>query len=55
MKAGKAKIGIFQKMRIKNLRGGVSEVRLKKTRLLHLANVEKPSYPQLFAQRTPEG
>ena len=30
MKAGKAKIGIFQKMRIKNLRGGVSEVRLKK-------------------------
>ena len=31
MKAGRAKIGIFQKMRIKNLRGGgVSEVRFKK-------------------------
>ena len=29
MKAGRALIGIFQKMRIKNLRG-VSEVRLKK-------------------------
>ena len=28
MKSGRAKIGIFQKMRIKNLRG-VSEVRLK--------------------------
>ena len=31
MKAGRAIIGIFQKMRIKNLRGrGVSEVRFKK-------------------------
>ena len=40
MKSGRAKIGIFQKMRIKNLRG--SEVRFKKTRLLHLGNVEKP-------------
>ena len=29
MKAGRAKIGIFEKMRIKNLRGG-SEVRFKK-------------------------
>ena len=29
MKAGKAKIGIYQEMRIKNL-SGVSEVRLKK-------------------------
>ena len=29
MKAGRAKIGIYQKMRIKNL-SGVSEVRLKK-------------------------
>ena len=35
-----ASIGIFQKMRIKNLMG-VSEVRSKKTRLLHLGNVEK--------------
>ena len=53
MKAGIAKIDIFQKMRIKNLRG-VSEVRLKKTRLLHLGNLEKPAHPQLFAQRAPE-
>ena len=30
MKSGRAKIGIFQKMRIKNLRGEVSEVRFKK-------------------------
>ena len=30
MKAGKAKIGIFQMMRIKNPREGVSEVRFKK-------------------------
>ena len=30
LKAGRALIGIFQKMRIKNLSGGVSEVRLKK-------------------------
>ena len=38
MKAGRAKIGIFQKMRIKNLRSVRSD--LKKTRLLHLGNVE---------------
>ena len=50
MKAERAKIGIFQNMRIKNLRG-VSEVRFLKTRLLHLGNVEKPPYPQLSAQR----
>ena len=48
MKAGRAKIVIFQKMRSKTLRGEVSEVRLKKTRLLHLENVEKPPHPQLF-------
>ena len=55
MKAGKAKIGIFQKMRIKNLRG-VSEVLfLKKTRLLHLGNVEKPTHQHLSAQRACEG
>ena len=54
MKSGRAKIGIFKKMRIKNLMG-VSEVRLKKTRLLHLGNVEKPPHPQLSAQRAPEG
>ena len=41
-------------MRIKNLRGA-SEVRFKKTRLLHLGNVEKPSHPQFFVQWAPEG
>ena len=40
MKSGRAEIGIFQKMRIKNLRG-VSEVRFKKTRLLHLEKRRK--------------
>ena len=40
MKAGRALIGIFRKMRIKNLREEVSEVRFKKTRFLHLGNVE---------------
>ena len=53
MKSGRALIGIFQKMRIKNLRG-VSEVR-EKTRLLHLGNVEKPPHPHFSAQRAPEG
>ena len=53
MKSGRAQIGIFQKMRIKNLKG-VSEVRFRKTRLLHLGNVEKPPHPQLLAQRAPE-
>ena len=33
----------------------VSEVRFRKTRLLHLGNVEKPPHPQFFAQRAPEG
>ena len=33
----------------------VSEVRFKKTRLLHLGNVEQPSHPQLFVQWAPEG
>ena len=50
MKAGKAKIGIFQMMRIKNPREGVSEVRFKKTRLLPLGNVEKPTHPQFSAE-----
>ena len=54
MKAGMARICIFQKMRIKNLRE-VSKVRLKKIRLLHLGNVKKPPHPQFFAQRAPEG
>ena len=49
MKAGRALIGIFQKMRIKNLGGSVRSD-LKKTRLLHLENVEKTLYPQLSAQ-----
>ena len=55
MKAGRAKIVFFQMMRIKNLRGGVSEVRFKETRLLHLGNVEKPPHSQLSAQRACEG
>ena len=54
MKFGRALIGIFQKMRIKNLRG-VSEVRLIKTQLLDLGNDEKPPHPQFSAQRAPEG
>ena len=41
MKSEKAYSDIYQKMRIKNLKG-VSDVRFKKTRLLHLGNVEKP-------------
>ena len=41
-------------MRNKNQRG-VSEVRLKKTRLLHLGNVEKLPHPQLSAQRACDG
>ena len=52
----RARLSIFQKMRIKNLRGGrVSEVRFKKTRLLYLGNVEKPPHPQFCPQRAPEG
>ena len=54
MKSARAQIGSFEKMRIKNLMG-VLEVRFKKTRLLHLGNVEKPPHPQFFAQRAPEG
>ena len=54
MKAGRAKIGIFQKMTIKNL-WGVSEVRFKKTRLLHFGNVKKPPQPQFSAKRACEG
>ena len=54
MKSGRAQIGSFQKMRIKNIRG-VSEVRFKKTRHFHLGNVEKPPHPQFSAQRAPEG
>ena len=46
MKAGRALIDIFRKMRIKNLMG-VSEVRFKKTRLLNIGNVEKQPHRQL--------
>ena len=52
MKAGRALISIFKKMRIKNLRRGSD---LKKTRLPHLGNVEKLPNPQLSAQRASEG
>ena len=34
---------------------GVSEVRFKKARLLHLGNVEKPPHPLFSAQRALEG
>ena len=33
----------------------ISDVRFKKTRLLHLGNVEKPPLLQFFAQWPPEG
>ena len=35
--------------------GGSERSDLKKTRLLHLGNVEKPPHPQFSAQRAPEG
>ena len=54
MKSGRPEIDSFQKMRIKNLMG-VIEVRFKKTRLLHLGNVEKPPHPDFSAQLAPEG
>ena len=54
MKSGRAKIGSFQKMRIKNLMGSVRSD-LKKTRLVHLGNVEKSTHPQFSARRAPEG
>ena len=34
---------------------GVSEVRFKKNRPLHLGNVEKPPHPHFSAQRAREG
>ena len=52
MKAGRPLIGIFQKMCIKNLRGG--SVRSDFKKLLHLVNVEKPPHTQLSAQRARE-
>ena len=54
MKAGRAQIGIFQKMCIKNLRRGSVRFDLK-NRLLHLKNVEKPPPTQCSAQRACEG
>ena len=47
-------LGIFQKIRFKNLKGAVRSD-LTKTRLLHLGNLEKPPHPQLSAQRACEG
>ena len=35
--------------------GGSVRSDVKKTRLLHLGNVEKPPHPQLSAQRACEG
>ena len=54
MKAGKAKILIFQKMRIKNLRG-VSEVQFNKNSTPSPWKRRKLPYPQLSAQRACEG
>ena len=51
---GRVRIGIFQNMRIKNLRG-VSEVRFKKNSTPSRGNVENPPHPQLSAQRAREG
>ena len=45
--AVRAQICIFQKMRIKNWKGG--------TRLFHLGNAENPPDPQFSAQRACEG
>ena len=39
----------------KKFEGGVSEVRFRKTRLLHIGNVEKSPHSQFSAQRAPEG
>ena len=36
-------------------RVSVNRYFLKKTRLPHFGNVEKPLHPQFFAQRAPEG
>ena len=57
MESGRDLVRIFKKMHIKNLREGGGSVRsdLKKTRLLHLGNVEKPLHPQFSAQRAREG
>ena len=54
MKSGRAKICIYQKMRIKNLRRSVRSD-FKKTRLLHLGNLEKPPHPHFSAHWAPEG
>ena len=45
---------VFSKICASKIWWGVSEVRFKKTRLLHLGNVEKPPNPQFSAQRAPE-
>ena len=48
---------VFSKRCTSKMWGGGGSVRsgLKKTRLLHLGNVEKPHHPQVFAQRACEG
>ena len=55
MKARKGSNCYFPKDAHQKSEGGVSEVRLKKTRLFHLGNVEKPPHPQLSVQRACEG
>ena len=46
---------VFSKRCASKIWWEVSEVRFKKTRLLHLGNVEKPPHPQFSVQRAPEG
>ena len=55
MKAGRADIVFFPKDAHQKSEGGSVRSDFKKTRLLHLGNVEKPPHPQLSAQRAPEG
>ena len=45
---------VFSKRCASKIWWGVSEVRFKKTRLIHLGNVEKPPHPHFSAQRAPE-
>ena len=56
MKSGRAKIGIFQKMRFKILRGGgASDVRFKKLDTLTLEMSKNHLIRNFSAQRAPEG
>ena len=54
IKSGRAKL-VFSKRCASKIWGGSVRSDLKKTRLLHLGNVEKQPHPQFSAQRAPEG